>query len=119
MRIATFILGILIGGAMFLQSCFAYGVGSYLETIAPEGEVSPMPDATMAVGAAILALAAMAFSLSKPNAAIWIYLLAAVAAWSAHKEGFSDMEMWAGAMVWLAGMCYWSWRELRQQRATA
>ena len=71
------------------------------------------------MAAAIVALVAMAFSLPKPRASIWIYLLAAVVAWHGYRDGFPDMALYAAAMVWLAGMCYWSYREVRQQRATA
>lgn len=118
MRTATFIIGLMLCGAMFLQSCLLYGTGTVLDTIRPVGEDAMAPTVVVGLAAAVVALAGMAFSLSKPRASIFMYLIAAVLAFRAHRDGFSDMELWGFAMIWLAGMCFWSWREVHQQRAT-
>jgi len=119
MRIATFVLGIVFCGIMFLQSCAAYGASTLVDALRPETAASLAPKMAMGMGAAIMALIAMAFSLSKPGTSAILYLVAAVFAWLAHRDGFPDMAIWAAVMFVLANMCVSSWYEIWKKQKPA
>jgi hypothetical protein len=119
MRIAAFILGILVSAIMGLQSCAVFGLGGLASSLDKTDTAVRQSAGGGAVGlfATVLSLIAMAFVLGVPMVATVIYVLAALIAFAA-SSSFPDMKVWAVAMLILAAMTFFSRRKklaLQQQ----
>ena len=110
MRVATFVLSVLIVGVMLLQSCAVYGLGSMADALSEK----PTGYGDMGAAGIVVALAAfvgMAFVLKKPLVAFVSYGLAALLAFGVGALGFSDMNIWGVVLIGLALMALWGKRE--------
>lgn len=118
MRIATFVISILVIIVMLLQSCAVFGLGSVADTLGGEEEPSEATSGgAVGIVAALAAFIGMAFVLKMPTVALIAYIVAALLAFAASALGFGDMTIWGVVLLILAGMSFWSRRELRKEQA--
>lgn len=108
MKIATGIIGIVLGLLTLLQSCLATTAGN----LAGKQELSQA--GSLGVGAAFLTLFAGAFAFGLPLVAAIVFVLAALMAFMA-AGAFPDMGVWGTVDIILAGMSFFAWH--RQRRA--
>ena len=116
MRIATFVLSVLVVIIMLLQSCLVFGCSSISDSLSDAEEASDSTGGgAVGVLAALCAFVGMAFVLKLPVVSIVLYLLGALFAFLASTTGFSDMTIWGVALVVLAVLAFFARRELKRE----
>jgi hypothetical protein len=101
MRIATFIIGLLVSLLMLAQ-------GYIIAAITPSG---------LPLGAAILAFVGTAFVLRLPNIAFTMYLIAALLTMEVAQTATGSTQVWFFVLLILMGMAGLSGKELSKERA--
>ena len=112
MRIAVLIIGLVLGLALFMQSCAVAVGGSIAEDLSTSArEKAENEDLAggggIGVLAALLWLIAAAFVLAKPKVATIMFGIAALLCAIGGSTGFSDLFIWAIVSLILAVL---SWR---------
>lgn len=117
MKIAVFVISILVIIVMLLQSCAVFGLSSVSDSL--EGTTDPSDTTSggaMGIAAALAAFVGMAFVLAMQRVALIAYLLGAIFAFMGGALGFSDMTMWGVVLLILAAM---TWYARRQEQKSA
>lgn len=118
MRIATFVISILLVIVMLLQSCAVFGLGSISDNLGSEtGQSDTTSGGAVGILSALTAFIGMAFVLKKPTVSLVMYAISALFAFIASTSGFSDMNIWGVVLLILAGMAFFSRQELRKEEA--
>lgn len=108
MKIATFILGLILSGIMGLQTCAVYGLGSVADAFNKESGASAATTASAGgLFVVFLSLIAMAFTLGKPVASVVFYVAGGLLALGL-SASFPDLKVWGIAMLILAVMAWFS-----------
>lgn len=118
MKIAVFIVSILVIIVMLFQSCAIFGLGSLSDSLGGEEEPSEITSGgAVGILAVILAFLGMAFVLGMQRTSSILYTLAALSAFLAGSLGFSDMTVWGVILLLLAAGAWWSGRQERKAQA--
>lgn len=104
MRIATFILGLILSGLMTLQSCVIYVGGGVVDALSDDATGRSLATSgVMGLFVTFLAIIGMAFTLGLPIVAAVFYILAALFAFSIAPD-YPDMQIHGIALIILAVM---------------
>lgn len=114
MKIATGIIGIILGMLVLLQSC-AVAAGSGLLNDQATGGAGMIG---MFVG--LLYFVAGAFAFGLPLVSAIVFVVSALFAFLASSQGdFNDLTIWGFISLVLAVMAFFSWRSAKKARVTA
>lgn len=117
MRIATFILGLVLSVLMAIQSCLVYMTGGLADALNDDTSAGGLA-AGGAIGLVVtfFVILGMAFTLGMPRVAMVFYIAAALLAFAVAPD-FGDMGVYAVALIILAAMALFSRRQKRTDLA--
>lgn len=114
MRIATLIIGLLLGLLLFLQTMLLYGLSNAGNDEKNAGA------AAIGVFVALIWLVAAAFVMAFPLFSAIAFTVAGLFAFlGAGSSDFTDLWIWGGASLVLAVLAYFGWRGKRRDRREA
>jgi hypothetical protein len=111
MKVATCIIGLIVGLLVLMQSCTLTGAASLWQNAAltEAGQVGMLAGMLYFVGGA--------FAFGVPLVSAIVFGLAAIIGFAVSGE-FNDMQIWAIIALALGAMSVWSWRSARKAKAS-
>ena len=118
MRVATFVISIVVVVVMFFQSCAVYGLSSISDTLGGQETPSDITSGgALGIFVTILAFLGMAFVLKLPAVSVFLYAIATIFAFLSASTGFSDMTIWGVVLAVLTLFSILAWREQKKARS--
>lgn len=115
MRIATLILSIAILVPMSLQSCTAFFLSGIAVKLGTKMGEQNAAASSGGVFASVLTLLALAFVWGYPLAAMVLYFIGALLAFSSALLGFTDMKFWGFILLVFCVFSFLGWREKQKK----